>query len=70
MKDFDPATHSCWISNSSNGLSPWLAANLRRGGRVDHALLTEEVVKRKLVPRVGREMIQVLLESHDVKPWR
>jgi putative transposase len=33
-------------------------------------LLTEEVVRRKLVPRVGRETIRVLLESHDLKPWR
>ena len=33
-------------------------------------LLTEEVVKRKLVPRVGRETIRVLLESHELKQWR
>ena len=33
-------------------------------------LLAEEVMKRKLVPRVGRETIRVLLESHDLKPWR
>src|ERR1035437_1122452 len=33
-------------------------------------LLTEEVIKRKLVPRVGGETIRVLLESHDLKPWR
>ena len=33
-------------------------------------LLTEEVIKRKLVPRVGRETIRVLLQSHDLKPWR
>jgi hypothetical protein len=33
-------------------------------------LLTEEVIKRKLVPYVGRETIRVLLESHDLKPWR
>ena len=33
-------------------------------------LLAEEVVRRKLVPRVGRETIRVLLESHDLKPWR
>jgi putative transposase len=33
-------------------------------------LLTEEVIKRKLVPRVGRETIRVLLESHELKPWR
>jgi putative transposase len=33
-------------------------------------LLTEEVIRRRLVPRVGRETIRVLLESHDLKPWR
>lgn len=33
-------------------------------------LIAEEAVKRKLVPRVGRETIRVLLSSHDFKPWR
>jgi putative transposase len=33
-------------------------------------LITEEAVKRKLVPRAGRETIRVLLQSHDLKPWR
>jgi transposase len=33
-------------------------------------LIAQEAVKRKLVPRVGRETIRVLLESHDLKPWR
>jgi putative transposase len=33
-------------------------------------LLTEEVIKRKLVPRVGRESIRILLANHDLKPWR
>jgi putative transposase len=33
-------------------------------------LLAAEAVKRKLVPRVGRETIRVLLQSHDLKPWR
>jgi putative transposase len=33
-------------------------------------LLTQEVIRRKLVQRVGRETIRVLLESHDLKPWR
>src|SRR5713101_2550214 len=33
-------------------------------------LLTEEVVKRKLVPRVGRETIRDLMESHELKQWR
>jgi hypothetical protein len=27
-------------------------------------------VKRKLVPRVGRETVRILLQSHDLKPWR
>ena len=33
-------------------------------------LLTEQVVKQQLVPHVGRETIRVLLQSHDLKPWR
>ena len=33
-------------------------------------LITEQAVKRKLVPRVGRETIRILLQSHDLKPWR
>ena len=33
-------------------------------------LVAHEAVKRKLVPRVGRETIRVLLESHGLKPWR
>src|SRR4051794_15247813 len=33
-------------------------------------LVAEEAVKRKLVPRVGRETIRILLLSHDLKRWR
>ena len=33
-------------------------------------LIAEEAVKRKLAPQVGRETIRVLLESHELKPWR
>jgi transposase len=33
-------------------------------------LIAQEAVKRKLVPRVGRETIRILLRSHDLKPWR
>ena len=33
-------------------------------------LIAREAVQRKLVPRVGRETIRILLESHDLKPWR
>jgi|SRR5450432_2608347 len=33
-------------------------------------LVVAEAVKRRLVPRVGRETIRVLLLHHDLKPWR
>jgi transposase len=33
-------------------------------------LVTEQAVKRRLVPKVGRETIRILLQSHDLKPWR
>ena len=33
-------------------------------------LVAEEAVKRRLVPRVGRETIRVLLLQDDLKPWR
>jgi putative transposase len=33
-------------------------------------LIAQEAVKRKLVPRVGRETIRILLQNHELKPWR
>ena len=33
-------------------------------------LVAQEAVKRRLVPQVGRETIRILLQAHDVKPWR
>ena len=33
-------------------------------------LIAEEAVKRKLVPRAGRETIRILLQHHELKPWR
>lgn len=33
-------------------------------------LVAQEAVKRKLVPKVGRETIRMLLLHHDLKPWR
>jgi transposase len=33
-------------------------------------LVAAEAVKRRLVPRVGRETIRILLLSHDLTPWR
>jgi transposase len=33
-------------------------------------LIAGEAVKRKLAPQVGRETIRILLQSHELKPWR
>jgi len=33
-------------------------------------LVAEQAVQRKMVPRVGRETIRILLQDHDLKPWR
>ena len=33
-------------------------------------LVAQEPVKRRLVPRMGRETIRILLLDHDLKPWR
>jgi putative transposase len=37
---------------------------------LEDSLVAEEAVKRKLLPRVGRETIRILLLHHDLKPWR
>ena len=33
-------------------------------------LIAQEAMRRKLAARVGRETIRVLLEGHDLQPWR
>jgi putative transposase len=33
-------------------------------------LIAEEAVKRKLVEHVSPETVRILLQSHDLKPWR
>lgn len=33
-------------------------------------LIAQEAVKRKLVERVAPETVRILLQSHDLKPWR
>jgi hypothetical protein len=32
--------------------------------------IAQEAVKRRLAPQVGRETIRILLQSHELKPWR
>jgi hypothetical protein len=33
-------------------------------------LIAQEAVKRKLVPKIGRESVRLLLQNHELKPWR
>jgi transposase len=33
-------------------------------------LIATEAVKRQVIPQVGRETIRILLQSHELKPWR
>jgi len=33
-------------------------------------LLAEETVRRKIAPTIGREAVRMVLQSHDLKPWR
>jgi len=33
-------------------------------------LLTAEAIRQGLVPKVSRERIRVVLQEHDIKPWR
>jgi transposase len=33
-------------------------------------LIAEEAARRKLAPAVSRETVRILLQSHDLKPWR
>lgn len=33
-------------------------------------LIAQEAVKRKLVPQIGRESVRLLLQNHDLQPWR
>ena len=47
-----------------------MRATTRRSARWSVRLIAEEAVKRKLASKVGRETIRILLQSHDLKPWR
>jgi transposase len=33
-------------------------------------LIAEYCIKRKIVPKVGRETIRLVLSNHELKPWR
>ena len=38
--------------------------------RLSVRLIAQEAVKRKLVEHVGPETVRILLQNHDLKPWR
>lgn len=33
-------------------------------------LVAQEAIKRRLTPHVGRETVRILLQHHDLRPWR
>ena len=55
---------SQWIIAMVCGLPP---EGMARGSV---RLIAEEAVRRRLAPQVGRETIRILLQSHELKPWR
>ena len=78
-KGLDPALHD----KQRRGASPLLNDSERQRlvamvcasppeghARWTVRLIVEEAVKRKLVPRVGRETVRLLLQHHDLQPWR
>jgi len=59
-RGFPKTTQHCHgLQSSAGGRARWTVR-----------LIVEEAVKRKLVPKVGRETIRVLLQNHELKPWR
>ena len=66
-----PANSERWTQARASGSSPWCAVRRPQGmARWSVRLIAEEAVKRKLAPQVGRETIRILLQSHELKPWR
>ena len=65
------ASSGYWMQARANGSSPWCAVEPPEGrARWSVRLIADEAVKRKLAPQVGRETIRILLQSHELKPWR
>ena len=53
------ADHRHGLQRASPGAARWTVR-----------LIAEHAVQQKLVPQVGRETIRILLQRHDLKPWR
>src|SRR4051794_5925041 len=66
-----PERRKCWTTRQKQRLIAMVCSNPPEGrARWTVRLVAQEAVKRKLVPRVGRETIRILLLSHDLKRWR
>jgi hypothetical protein len=71
MRDNGRARRRCWTTTRKQRLIAMVCSNPPEGrARWTVRLVAEQAVKRKLVPRVGRETIRILLLSHDLRPWR
>ena len=66
-----PGADALLEDSEEQRISAMVCSDLPEGfARWTVRLVAEKAVKRRLVPRVGRETIRILLLSHDLKPWR
>jgi len=66
-----PGKQRALDSNQSQRIIAMVCGSAPAGmARWSVRLIAEEAVKRKLTRQVGRETIRILLQSHELKPWR
>ena len=65
-----PGADEVLDTNQKQRIIAMVCSDPRRRARWTVRPVAEEAVRRKLVPRVGRETIRILLLHHDLKPWR
>ncbi len=66
-----PERNRFWIDSQKQRIIAMVCSRPPEGeARWTVRLIVEEAIKRKLVPQVGRETIRILLQSHELKPWR
>ena len=65
------ARSRCWTPSTGQRIIAMVCGPPPAGrARWSVRLIAQEAVKRKLVEHVGPETVRILLQSHDLKPWR
>lgn len=70
MKSPGPANRALDVGQSQRTIAMVYSPHPHGIARWSVRLIAAEAVKRKLVPQVGRKTICILLQSHELKPWR